>query len=110
MFLMIVDMRTGSPVTGTLDLVHMLLMAGQLARFYGLPIRSVGMDTGLTCNLAKYVTDSDIAAGWIRYAQGPRLNLFPTDKGVVVVTRYCDGAEMIWRWGPYKNRLRRLVP
>lgn len=113
MFLMIVDMRTGSPMTGTPDLAHMLLMAGQLARFYGLPVRSVGMHTGskkldaqagyeanmnmhasilgginlithcggwmehgLTCNLAKYVTDSDIAAGWIRYAQGPRIDDF----------------------------------
>ena len=113
MFLMIVDMRTGSPMTGTPDLAHMLLMAGQLARFYGLPIRSVGMHTGskkldaqagyeanmnmhasilgginlithcggwmehgLTCNLAKYLTDSDIAAGWIRYAQGPRVDDF----------------------------------
>ncbi len=113
MFLMIVDMRTGSPMTGTPDLAHMLLMAGQLARFYGLPLRSVGMHTGskkldaqagyeanmnmhasilgginlithcggwmehgLTVNLAKYVTDSDIAAGWIRYAQGPRLDDF----------------------------------
>lgn len=113
MFLMIVDMRTGSPMTGTPDLAHMLLMAGQLARFYGLPVRSVGMHTGskkldaqagyeanmnmhaailgginlithcggwmehgLTCNLAKYCTDSDISAGWIRYAQGPRLDDF----------------------------------
>ena len=113
MFLMIVDMRTGSPMTGTPDLAHMLLMAGQLARFYGLPVRSVGMHTGskkldaqagyeanmnmhasmlgginlithcggwmehgLTVNLAKYATDSDITAGWIRYAQGPRTDDF----------------------------------
>ena len=113
MFLMIVDMRSGSPMTGTPDLAHMLLMAGQLARFYGLPVRSVGMHTGskkldaqagyeanmnmhaailgginlithcggwmehgLTCNLAKYCTDADIATGWIRYAQGPRLDDF----------------------------------
>ena len=112
---MIVDMRTGSPMTGTPDLAHMLLMAGQLGRFYGLPVRSVGMHTGskkldaqawvrsqheharvdsrwhqpdhplrgldgtpagLTANLAKYVTDSDIAAGWLRYAQGPRTDDF----------------------------------
>ncbi len=113
MFLMIVDMRTGSPMTGTPDLAHMLLLAGQLARFYDLPVRSVGMHTGskrldaqagyeanmnmhaailgginlithcggwmehgLTVNLAKYATDSDIAAGWIRYAQGPRTDDF----------------------------------
>ncbi len=113
MFLMIVDMRTGSPMTGTPDLAHLLLMAGQLARFYELPVRSVGMHTGskrldaqagyeanmnmhaailgginlithcggwmehgLTVNLAKYATDSDIAAGWIRYAQGVRTDDF----------------------------------
>ena len=41
--------------------------------------------------------------------EGGRHNLYPGDKGVVVVTRYLDGDEMIWRWGPYKNRLRRLT-
>jgi len=113
MFLMIVDMRSGAPMTGTPDLAHMLLMAGQLARFYNLPVRSVGMHTGskaldaqagyeanmnmhaavhgginlithcggwmehgLTVNLAKYCTDADIAAGWLRYAQGPRVDDF----------------------------------
>jgi hypothetical protein len=44
-----------------------------------------------------------------RFEDG-RLNLYPGDKGVVVVTRYLDGDEMVWRWGPYKNRLRRLSP
>ena len=42
-----------------------------------------------------------------RFEDG-RLNLYPGGKNVVVVTRYLDGDEMIWRWGPYKNRLRRL--
>jgi hypothetical protein len=42
-----------------------------------------------------------------RFEDG-RLNLYPGDKGVVVVTHYRDGDEMIWRWAPYKNRLRRL--
>lgn len=42
-----------------------------------------------------------------RFEDG-RLNLYPGDRGVVVVTRYLDGDEMVWRWGPYKNRLRRL--
>lgn len=41
--------------------------------------------------------------------EGGRLNLYPGDKGVVVVTRYLEGDEMIWRWGPYRNRLRRLT-
>jgi len=43
-----------------------------------------------------------------RFEDG-RLNLYPGDRGVVVVTRYLDGDDMVWRWGPYKNRLSRLA-
>jgi len=43
-----------------------------------------------------------------RFEDG-RLNLYPGDRGVVVVTRYLDGDDMVWRWGPYTNRLRRLA-
>ncbi|MFQ5382024.1 MAG: hypothetical protein ACE5EF_10435 [Dehalococcoidia bacterium] len=42
-----------------------------------------------------------------RFERG-RLNLYPGDRRVAVVTRYLDGEEMVWRWGPYRNRLRRL--
>ncbi len=42
-----------------------------------------------------------------RFEDG-RLNLYPGDKRVVAVTRYLDGDDMVWRWGPWKNRLRRL--
>ncbi len=42
-----------------------------------------------------------------RFEDG-RLNLYPGDRGVVVVTRYLDGDELVWRWGPYTSRLRRL--
>lgn len=42
-----------------------------------------------------------------RFEDG-RLNLYPGDRGVVAVTRYLDGDEMVWRWGPWRNRLRRL--
>lgn len=42
-----------------------------------------------------------------RFENG-RLNLYPADKGVVAVTRYLEGDEMVWRWGPWRNRLRRL--
>lgn len=42
-----------------------------------------------------------------RFEDG-RLNLYPGDRGVVVVTRYLDGDEMVWRWGPYTSRLLRL--
>ncbi len=34
--------------------------------------------------------------------------LRPFGKKVVAVTRKLDGDEMIWRYGPYRNRLRRL--
>jgi hypothetical protein len=44
-----------------------------------------------------------------RFEDG-RLNLYPGDKGIVAVTRYLDGDEMVWRWGPWKNRLRRRSP
>jgi len=27
---------------------------------------------------------------------------------VVAATRYLDGQEMVWRWGPWRNRLQRL--
>lgn len=42
-----------------------------------------------------------------RFEDG-RHNLYPGDKRVVAVTRYLDGDEMVWRWGPWRNRLRRL--
>ena len=34
--------------------------------------------------------------------------LRPFNKKVVAVTRRLDGDEMVWRYGPFKNRLRRL--
>lgn len=43
-----------------------------------------------------------------RFENG-RLNLYPGDKRVVVVTRYLDGDELVWRWGPYTSRLRKLT-
>ena len=36
-----------------------------------------------------------------------RLDLRPNG-GRVMVTRYLDGDEMVWRYGPFQNRLRRL--
>jgi len=41
-----------------------------------------------------------------RYESG-RLNLYLNNKRLVV-TRYRDGNDLVWRWGPYRNRLRRL--
>lgn len=42
-----------------------------------------------------------------RFRDG-RLDLFPNNMRRAVVTRYLDGDELIWRYGPYRNRLRRL--
>lgn len=43
-----------------------------------------------------------------RFEKG-RLNLYLNNKRLVV-TRYRDGDDMVWRWGPYTSRLRRLEP
>ena len=43
-----------------------------------------------------------------RFEDG-RLNLYPGDRGVAVVTRYREGDDMVWRYGPFRNRLRRLA-
>jgi len=42
-----------------------------------------------------------------RFEDG-RHNLYPGNKRVIAVTRYLDGDEMVWRWGPWRNRLTRL--
>ncbi len=42
-----------------------------------------------------------------RFEDG-RPNLYPGDRRVVAVTRHLDGDEMVWRWGPWRNRLRRV--
>lgn len=42
-----------------------------------------------------------------RFEEG-RLNLHLRGKRLVV-TRYRDGDDLVWRWGPYRNRLRRLA-
>lgn len=52
------------------------------------------------------VGDADIAVV-ARYEDG-RLNLYLHGKRLVV-TRYLDGDELVWRWGPYTNRLHRLT-
>jgi hypothetical protein len=37
-----------------------------------------------------------------------RLNMRLPGKNTVVVTRYLDGDELVWRYGPFKNRFRRI--
>ena len=45
-FLAAVSMKSGAPMAGTPEIAFMNLMIGQLARKYGLPLRSSGMNAG----------------------------------------------------------------
>jgi len=56
------------------------------------------------------MTDEGVGGAKINVAaryENERLNLYLNNKRLVV-TRYRDGDELVWRWGPYLNRLRRL--
>ncbi len=61
--------------------------------------------------LAGGVNDEGVGGAAIsvaaRFEKG-RLNLYLNDKRLVV-TRYVDGEDLVWRWGPYTNRLHRLM-
>lgn len=60
--------------------------------------------------LAGGVNDEGVGGAQIsvaaRFEEG-RLNLYLNNKRLVV-TRYLDGQDMVWRWGPYTSRLRKL--
>lgn len=73
-------------------LIHDMYADGTLAG----GVNDIGEGTGDAISVA------------VRFENG-RLNLYPGDRGVAVVTRYRDGDDMVWRYGPFKNRLRRLV-
>lgn len=64
-------------------------------------------------SLERGVNDVDPMGGTVsvaaRFRDG-RLDLHPNNMRRAVVTRYLDGEELIWRYGPYRNRLRRLEP
>lgn len=60
--------------------------------------------------LAGGVNDEGVGGARIAVAarfESGRLNLYLNNKRLVV-TRYLDGDDLVWRWGPYTNRLRRL--
>ena len=60
---------------------------------------------------ASPMVDEGIGGAKIRVTaryENKRLNLYLNGKRLVV-TRYRKGEEMVWRWGPYVNRLRRLT-
>ena len=61
--------------------------------------------------LAGGVNDEGVGGAQIRVAarfENGRHNLYLNGKRRVV-TRYRDGEDLVWRWGPYTNRLRRLT-
>ena len=61
--------------------------------------------------LAGGVNDEGVGAAQIAVAarfEADRLNLYLNNKRLVV-TRYLDGDDMVWRWGPYTSRLHRLL-
>ena len=61
--------------------------------------------------LERGVNDVDPTGGTVSVAarfKDSRLDLFPNNMRLAVVTRYLDGDEMVWRYGPYRNLLRRL--
>lgn len=73
-------------------LIHDMYANGTLAG----GVNDVGEGTGDAISVAA------------RFEDG-RLNLYPGDRGVAVVTRYREGDDMVWRYGPFRNRLRRLA-
>lgn len=61
--------------------------------------------------LASGVHDEGVGGAQIAVAgrfEESRLNLYLNNKRLVV-TRYMDGDDLVWRWGPYVNRLRRMT-
>lgn len=57
------------------------------------------------------VNDEGVGGAQIRVAarfEDGRHNLYLGGRRLVV-TRYRDGDDLVWRWGPYRNRLRRLT-
>ena len=61
--------------------------------------------------LAGGVHDEGVGGAEIRVVarfENGRHNLYLNDTRLVV-TRYRDGDDLVWRWGPYTNRLRRLT-
>jgi len=61
--------------------------------------------------LASGVNDEGVGGAPVAVAacfEAGRLNLYLNGKRLVV-TRYLEGDDMVWRWGPYTSRLHRLT-
>lgn len=100
-----VDMKTGAPAFGTPEYMRATQMTGQMARFYGLPLRSSGVCTGNvpdaqamweTCNSlwAAVQSGSNLvyhAAGWLEGGLIASPEKFVMDCEVLqMIQRYCE--------------------
>lgn len=100
-----VDMRSGAPAFGTPEYMRATQMTGQMARYYGLPLRSSGVCTANipdaqamweTCNSlwAAVQSGSNLvyhAAGWLEGGLIASPEKFVMDCEVLqIIQRYCD--------------------
>jgi trimethylamine--corrinoid protein Co-methyltransferase len=107
-----VDMKTGAPAFGTPEYMRATQMTGQLARFYGLPLRSSGVCAGNvpdaqamweTCNSlwAAVTSGSNVvyhAAGWLEGGLIASPEKFVLDCEVLqMIQRYFE--EATWATG-----------
>ena len=88
-------------------------LRGHIERVEQAGARVVITAAGITHDLTAggvSMTDEGLGGAEISVAaryESERLNLYLNNKRLVV-TRYRDGNDLVWRWGPYRNRLRRL--
>ena len=102
-----VDMRSGAPAFGTPEYMRATQMTGQMARYYGLPLRSSGVCTANipdaqamweTCNSlwAAVQSGSNLvyhAAGWLEGGLIASPEKFVMDCEMLqIIQRYCDPA------------------
>lgn len=100
-----VDMRSGAPAFGTPEYMRATQMTGQMARFYGLPLRSSGVCTANvpdaqamweTCNSLWAAVQSGTnmvyhAAGWLEGGLIASPEKFVLDCEVLqMIQRYCE--------------------
>ncbi len=108
-----VDMKSGAPAFGTPEYMRATQMTGQLARFYGLPLRSSGVcAANVPDGQAMWETSNSLwaavqsgsnlvyhAAGWLEGGLIASPEKFVMDCEVLqMIQRYCD--EQVWATGP----------
>jgi len=102
-----VDMKSGAPAFGTPEYMRATQMTGQMARYYGLPLRSSGVCTANvpdaqsmweTCNSLWAAVQSGTnlvyhAAGWLEGGLIASIEKFVLDCEVLqMIQRYCQTA------------------